>query len=206
MSRTTPLYATFLFLFHYFIIYLFILRLSVHILLNLVTEGKISLIEAPPLHGKDPARNWSSSELRSVTLNAHELLERCLASFAARFSNISSSQLSAAMEAEISADLLRMQTQPNLINNYRRYVIVTAASQVESNRDGVCSIYLIHQKYLLNLRCSSNGRPYLNLTSKIVSPSDLNNLPGYYVEIYMRIAVDSLPYLTLAHLVRILRI
>jgi hypothetical protein len=48
-------------------------------------------------------------------------------------------QLPDAIDAEISQDMLRMQTQPSMMENYRRFVIIKEASSEETdwNKDGV---------------------------------------------------------------------
>jgi hypothetical protein len=110
-----------------------------HNIVTLMAEGEVSLLRAPALHGDDPGPSWVSSQLKLFSLNASGLLKECLSTFAANYSNTPVAQLSDAMEAEISEDLLRMQTQPSIMENYRRFVVIkkTSSSQADLTKDGV---------------------------------------------------------------------
>ena len=110
-----------------------------HNIITLVAEGEVSLLRAPALHGDDPGSNWIGSQLRLFSLNASGLLEECLSIFAAQYSNMSAAQLPGAVDGEISKDLLRMQTQPSIMENYRRFVIIkkTGSNEADLNKDGV---------------------------------------------------------------------
>lgn len=145
-----------------------------------MAEGVVSLFQAPALYGNESGQGWVTSQLKLLSLNATGLLKECLSTFTARYSNTPRSQLSSAMEAAISGDLLRMQTQPSIMENYRRYVVITAtgADQVESNRDGVCfCFYYSLCEYSLVLGIvSSNGPKSLNSTSKTISSPKLTLL------------------------------
>jgi hypothetical protein len=141
-----------------------------HHIVTLVTEGEISLLRAPALYGDDPGPGWISSQLRLFSLDVSGLLEECLSTFAAHYSNMSVAQLPGAVEAEISDDLLRMQTQPSIMESYRRFVIVkgTSSRQSDLNKDGVRPPRLYLGQLLIS-RNSSNGPPLPNSTSKMIS-------------------------------------
>jgi hypothetical protein len=106
-----------------------------------MAEGEVSLLRAPALHGDDHEPGWIGAQLRLFSLNASGLLEECLNTFAARYSNTSVEQLQGVVEAEISKDLLRMQTQPSIMENYRRFVVIkgTSSREADLNKDGVRS-------------------------------------------------------------------
>jgi hypothetical protein len=110
-----------------------------HDVVTLIAEGEVSLLRAPALHGDNLEPGWLSSQLRLFSLNASSLLEECLRIFATHYANTSTAQLPGAMEAEISKDLLRMQTQPSIMENYRRFVVIkeTSSEETDLNKDGV---------------------------------------------------------------------
>jgi len=109
-----------------------------HNIIALLADGEISLLRAPGLHGDDPGPGWISSQLRLFSLDASGLLEECMRTFTAHYSNTPIAQLPGALEAEISKDLLRMQTQPSIMENYRRFVVIkeTSSKEADLNKDG----------------------------------------------------------------------
>lgn len=117
--------------------------------MNLVVQGEVSLLRAPPVHGYDPQLSWINSQLELFSLKATSLLEKCLGIFAAQYTNIPIAQLCTTVDTEISKDLLRMQIQPSIMENYRRFVIITAStSQADSNKDGV-SLAMFNDAWIL---------------------------------------------------------
>jgi len=120
-----------------------------HDIVTLIAQGQVSLLQAPPVHGHDPQLGWVSSQLKLLSLGAPGMLEMCLSAFSAQYSNTPIAQLSGTVEAEISKDLLRMQTQPSIMEDYRRFVIITtSAGPADSNKDGVrfpslCSTWIL---------------------------------------------------------------
>jgi hypothetical protein len=108
-------------------------------IVNLLADGEISLLRAPPLHGDDPGHIWVGSQLKLFLLDASGLLEECLNTFVFHYSSTPAAQLTSAVEAEISQDLLRMQTQPSMMENYRRFVVIKEVNskELDSNKDGV---------------------------------------------------------------------
>jgi hypothetical protein len=55
--------------------------------------------------------------------------------FSATFVNIPPEQWTATMESEISEDLHLMQMQPDIMKQYRRYVVIKAESDMHLNAD-----------------------------------------------------------------------
>lgn len=141
-----------------------------HHIVTLMAEGEVSLLRAPALYGDDPDPGWVGSQLRLFSLDMSGLLEECLSTFAAHYSNMSAAQLPGAVEAEISNDLLRMQTQPSIMESYRRFVVVKGTSSRESdlNKDGVRPPWLYLGPLLISCD-SSNGPPLPNSTLKMIS-------------------------------------
>lgn len=134
-----------------------------------MAEGEVSLLQAPPPYGDDPRLGWVSSQLRLFSLNASGLLEECLNAFAARYSNTSEVQLPDAIIAEISKDLLRMQTQPSIMENYRRFVVIKATGSSEAdNKDGVCFSMTLFGAGPDFLCDSLNGLHSLNSISRTI--------------------------------------
>lgn len=111
--------------------------------IQLLAEGKVSLLTAPPLYGSDAEQRWMVSQTKLLSLDAVGLLKECLSSFDAHHSNTPAAQLSSAVHGEIFHDLLDMQTQPQIRQTRRRFVIITTTStpveKIDANRvrDGV---------------------------------------------------------------------
>ena len=78
-------------------------------------------------------------------------MKECLGAFSAQYTNRPASQLTSYMEAEIRSDLLRLQTQPCILKEYRRFVVIT--TQIPNNMDtykaGVCICHYLDRKVVL---------------------------------------------------------
>lgn len=78
--------------------------------------------------------------IRVAGLDARGILEECLKLAAEQFANTSEADLPAAIEQEIVRDLLRMQTQPVIMDNYRRFVVFRTKQDVcfaDASKSGV---------------------------------------------------------------------
>jgi len=110
--------------------------------MTLVTQGVVSLLRAPPAHGNNSGPAWVTAQLKLLSLKPSALLEECLSAFAVQYSNTTFTELSDAAEAEILKDMLCMQTQPQIMENYRRFVIAVPTtprpSQTKIEQNGVC--------------------------------------------------------------------
>jgi hypothetical protein len=108
-----------------------------HNLLNLIEDGKISLLRAPPLQRSalehdDPIIEWASLQMRLIPLQTRSILEACLTEM--ERSNIGS----AGIETEISRDIRLMQVQPKIMDEYRRYVVIKGPNDnMNWDKDGV---------------------------------------------------------------------
>lgn len=99
----------------------------------LIAEGGVSLLRAPRGQGDDDF-NWVHQQLRLFTLvTPSALLEECLNSFSAQYANASNVDVSRAIKAEIVEDLLRLHSSPSIIENYRRFVVITATNICDSD-------------------------------------------------------------------------
>ena len=102
-------------------------------LLRLIEDGSVALLHAPELSRDaasegDPALLWTRWMLRLPSMNARQILEECLRIAAEQFANTSEADLPSAMEKEIARDLRRMQIQPAIMDNYRRFVVLKSKS------------------------------------------------------------------------------
>lgn len=111
-------------------------------LFSLLEGGEVSLLNSPPLSGSDPERAWVVSQFRMNSLKNTALMKECLSAFSERHTNRPASQLTSYMDAEIHSDLLRLQTQPCIRKDYRRFVVITTRSPNSTDSDmykaGVC--------------------------------------------------------------------
>lgn len=53
-------------------------------------------------------------------------MEECRTAFNAKYANLSPAESQSAILEEISQDVYSMQLQPNIMDNYRRYVVITS--------------------------------------------------------------------------------
>ncbi|CDO70283.1 hypothetical protein BN946_scf184942.g83 [Trametes cinnabarina] len=97
-------------------------------LLTSIEDGSVSLLQAPqvsrdPPAQDDPALLWTRWMVRASTLDARGILEECLRIAAEQFANTADADLPLAIEKEIARDMMRMQVQPAIMDNYRRFVV-----------------------------------------------------------------------------------
>ena len=67
---------------------------------------------------------WTRWTLRLPAMNARQILEECLSVAADTFANTSEADLPRAIEKEIARDLWRMQNQPAIMDDHRRFVVI----------------------------------------------------------------------------------
>lgn len=97
--------------------------------LELIANGSISLLHAPPLNNQprddaDFTSGWVGWQCRVARLDARGVLEESMRVANEQFANVSTSDLPLAIEKMIAQDLLRMQQQPVFMDEYRRYVVI----------------------------------------------------------------------------------
>ncbi|KAI9066660.1 hypothetical protein FKP32DRAFT_1565322, partial [Trametes sanguinea] len=97
-------------------------------LLTAIEDGSVALLQAPqpsrdpPAKG-DPALLWTRWMIRIARLDARGILEECLRVAGEQFANTADADLPMAIEREIARDMMRLQVQPAIIDNYRRFVV-----------------------------------------------------------------------------------
>ncbi|KAI0670147.1 hypothetical protein C8Q78DRAFT_1039423 [Trametes maxima] len=97
-------------------------------LLKVIEDGSLAVLQAPQppqdlLSQGNPALLWTRWMVRLAGLDARGILEECLNVAAEQFANTSEADLPATVEKEIARDLQHMQTQPVIMDNYRRFVV-----------------------------------------------------------------------------------
>ncbi|KAJ6519506.1 hypothetical protein C8R45DRAFT_24277 [Mycena sanguinolenta] len=128
-------------------------------LLKAIDDGEVSVLRAPPLgrnatRTNDPAIEWLREHWINRPLSSRHLLEFCLSAFSAKYSNIPQAEWASAVEAEVSEDLNSMQMQPNIMNQYRRYVVIKAETDkhIAADKDGfewsTSSDFSFHDEFL----------------------------------------------------------
>lgn len=86
-----------------------------------IRAGDITVLD-PSLKSLDKWTLWQPSVSLS---DAAALLEECLAVFNSRYANTSLEESEAAVTKEVCADMLSMQLQPMIMDEFRRYVVLT---------------------------------------------------------------------------------
>lgn len=114
---------------------------SIFPILDLVDAGSIAVMQSP-LTGEDA---WVKDFVNMQGLEGHALLEECIENSIARFSHCSDSEVLVAADNEISRDLLNMELQPAFMDDYRRFVVIRAASEesrsLPEGGSGVCNMF-----------------------------------------------------------------
>lgn len=114
-----------------------------HDIIMLMAEGDVSLLRAPSGQEESLDHDWVRQQVKWFALPPSGLLKECLDAFSAQYANVADADICGVIDAEISEDLLRLQsTHPQIIENYRRFVAVeTTTSNATGGftyRDGVC--------------------------------------------------------------------
>ena len=113
-------------------------------ILTAIEDGSVSLMDAPSV-GRDGRQEhdpvtWIEGTLRFAPMNARQILKECINIAAKQFATTSEADLPVAIENAIAKDMLRMQLQPAIMDNYRRFVVLTGAKDKYLTRCklGVC--------------------------------------------------------------------
>ena len=88
----------------------------------------------------DPHLKWAEWVLNLPFASDKEILAECVRLFEAAHPNVSDRDIMSVTEKEVLADLGRMQLQPTIMDNYRRFVVLTGAKDKYLTRCklGVC--------------------------------------------------------------------
>jgi hypothetical protein len=62
-------------------------------------------------------------------------MKECRTAFNAKYANLSPAESHSAILEEISQDMYSMQLQPNIMDNYRRYVVIAGVEEAKA-KDG----------------------------------------------------------------------
>ncbi|KAG1757323.1 hypothetical protein EDB19DRAFT_1656858 [Suillus lakei] len=95
-------------------------------ILDLADAGSISVTKAPTSHYDDA---WIIDTLEKQMLEVEDVLRDCIKSSMERFAHCNESDILVEADREISQDLINMELQPTFMDNYRRFVVIRAASE-----------------------------------------------------------------------------
>jgi len=113
-------------------------------ILDLVAAGSIAVMQSPLAGGNA----WLKDFINMQELEGQDLLQECVQNSIACFAHYNQPDILAAADQEISRDLLNMELQPAFMNDYRRFVVIRAASEESrkppNNGSGVCPWSLDH--------------------------------------------------------------
>jgi hypothetical protein len=101
-------------------------------LLKAIEGGQLALIEAPPENkfcfgepSNDHRTRWFNDYLTALPPSQEEALSFAMGALASVTANTPQSNWPMLIEKEVAQDLARMQTQPSILTEYRRYVVLT---------------------------------------------------------------------------------
>ncbi|KAH7914492.1 hypothetical protein BJ138DRAFT_386616 [Hygrophoropsis aurantiaca] len=99
-------------------------------IIDLIDTRGVSVLWAPfDVDTRLSSSQWLRWQINTMGLAGEQLAEECVKAASSRYSNIPQSQLSTTVETDISQDLRRMQTQPSLVDECRRFVVIKAPSE-----------------------------------------------------------------------------
>lgn len=113
-------------------------------LLELIEEGKISLLHAPPKSRSphlaendtsrtvDPGMDWATWALGICALDGRGIMKDCLRLFEERHRGLPDKDIAPVVEQEVSSDLVQMHLEPVIMDNYRRFVMVVETRNDQS--------------------------------------------------------------------------
>ena len=109
-------------------------------ILNFINVGSMAVTRIPE-KGHSKQATWLSQVFNPSSTSGHELLEVCLEALRSQHTNLSmtAEELKTFVKNEITKDLSNAQIQPALMENYRRFVVIRAASEdaIPFDKDGV---------------------------------------------------------------------
>lgn len=95
-------------------------------ILDLADAGSVSVTKAPTRHNDEV---WIVDTFAKQLLEVEDVLRDCIESSIERFAHCSESDILVEADREISQDLINMELQPTFMDNYRRFVVIRAASE-----------------------------------------------------------------------------
>ena len=141
-------------------------------LLSRIGQGQLSLLfMEPPHYGpkEEPLLEWIRRHQEMSMLEPRGILEDCLRSFNKHFSELPEEKWTFNVLTELLSMLFSLQMQPCMMDQYRRFVVITGKQdKIAPDRGGV-SIFLNAPHMSVSDRraimCSSNGRILMASTS-----------------------------------------
>lgn len=100
-------------------------------ILELIDSGQVSLIRFPG--GGGSSQLWLPFAVKEHALAGNELLEACSAGFSGQMDmpDLPGPMLRSGINNELVQDMAKIQQQPLVMDNYRRFVIIKASSETD---------------------------------------------------------------------------
>ncbi|GJE87775.1 Chromatin organization modifier domain-containing protein [Phanerochaete sordida] len=118
-------------------------------LLDLIDDGRIALLEAPPKSRQpktapndtsrmvEPAIQWTEWCIGLCELDAAGIVEECMRYLEGKHAELPQKDLLPVADRLLIEDLLQMQLEPAMMDEYRRYVMVTETRNGQPKEQGV---------------------------------------------------------------------
>lgn len=116
-------------------------KFPLEFLLEAIDKGNIALTRSPPLEGTivnmtEARLDWIRENWIRRPPNPRKILEFCVRAFNSKYANIQETEWESTIFREISSDLSSMQLQPVIMEEYRRFVIITSDRDSHVKQDG----------------------------------------------------------------------
>ena len=115
-------------------------------LLSRIGQGQLSLLQSPPHYGSGESAlfGWIRWQQEMTMLDPRGILERCLRGFSQQFSEFPEEKWTPRVLDDLSSVLMSLQMQPSIMDQYRRYVVITGKQdRVGYDRSGV-SVFITY--------------------------------------------------------------
>lgn len=152
--------------------------------LKLIDKGELAVLESPSLNEQalpgeqmDHTTKFIEWMLSLLPKTPANYVEDCWAKYLSDFSNKTEEETRAVVEAQIAWDLRRLQVQPVIRSDYRRFVVIKGCqdTHIEWDHEGVSGESSSACYYPHAGLHSSSGRQRTSSTSKMGSPLGSTN-------------------------------
>jgi hypothetical protein len=108
--------------------------LGLDVLLARIEERSITLLQSPPitrnpLYDLDPAFHWLTRQWKMLSMQPRQILEECMTAWRDSHSAHQRPEWPSVIHKNITDELARMQMQPQIMESYRRFVVIRAPSE-----------------------------------------------------------------------------
>lgn len=92
----------------------------------------------------DPRVGWAEWLMKLQFSEPKDVLDQCVTMLPEKFHQLSDKELTQTVEKEVLADIARLQLNPDIMDNHRRFVLITETRKETSAESEGVSVFLSH--------------------------------------------------------------